>query len=358
MTTPHGPWVSKLIALLGEVPSDTPPEPPPIELPAPVRERLARASELCELAGKLIESVATQFTLLHAACLEAGLMRGERVSVHPQLQRFIPTFVTLLKDQPDAARLVLTLVPRYLDAVAEHNELRRLVELGQLADLDLDKSRGKFHLLDKVRHYFKDYPLLVQLFAAPPVVPAPAPAAAKGGARSLPAVTGRRTAAPTAPIKSGTDVFVSGATRPLAPRPARGGTEQLSITGRAAPRPPAPVRPPDQHEVVRLMVRRLEVQATILDAALALAVAGTGEKLERLPPPLQITARHLAAQLGATPATLASVKVLLADFRTLQAAARQMPPDRTPVVRALSSLRDAPRRYQDVPVLGTLLAAS
>lgn len=258
----------------------TPPPPVP-ELSEPARTRLTEGESLRATAVGLFEQLHDPMSALHAACQLSGVMPSATHRIPKRFELHVAAIVPVLKADQRAAMLATSLCMQYKEALMELDRLDEALRSGQLWELNLERCKGKFFYLTRMRFSLEAYPALAQLF------PSPAASPKKQG--------------PTAP-------FGPIPTAPL-----------LNRTGMTKPLPKLQPTPEQKRMQVVMegqrLVKSMQVKMLILQASLDEALGRPPSTESLLPLPAKHTAKSLAGLLAAENSLRERVEQALARYR-------------------------------------------
>jgi hypothetical protein len=305
----------------------------------PVDAKLAQCEKVIGVVGKLVGLFKDRMLLLHAAGQEARVLPLRPLDLNPRFQLQVNLIADLLRQNREAATLVGSAVMRYLEAPADLERLNALIARRRVDDLHVEQIKGKYLFLTKINVYFKDFPLLYQLFK-----PAQKPGA--------PAAVEPETLGPT-PIRAASGTLNAGrSTAPLqlkdldldaARRSLSGETDHLSLSAN---------RGTGMIETERLVIQGkkllagLDMRMVILKVACDQVLRNQGQtksgSAALLPLPAQETARNVAAVLTEEPQHLERARELIGVYNEVKNALNQRP------------LRDPPRVKHMLTTITTL----
>lgn len=346
-STPLVARISSLLNLLDEKPQAAPAAEaePAVAISGEASARLAQFESVTGTIVKLVTGLKERMALLQAAGQEVRIFPPPPAVVHPKLVPQVPLYADLLRKNQDAAKLVGSAVLRYQEAAVDAEKMQSALGQGDLESINVEHVKGKYLFLCKIQLYFKDFPLLQQLFkpAKPPAPPTPT-------VEQPPAM---RPFGQMAPM---------GAPKPMHRAPNQLGwytkqSEATAVVRKHNPPARAATAPLNAQAQAQKLLQGLELKLLILQAACDPLQAVQRKSAALLPPPAQATAQTLAQALGADADTRARCQALVKTYQQARQLMAQKPVSNPALLKSLlSQLAAAPQAFRGHPLLEPLFA--
>jgi hypothetical protein len=263
---------------------------------------------------KLLTSLKEKMTLLRAVAQDIGVMPPIALNVKPTLAVHQPALVEYLQENRQAAQMVASVVLRFQEAAEDLDVLKRQVAAGNWVAANLEGFKGRYLFLCKMSVYFKDFPLLHQLF-----VPGAAPQPARPQAQPTLPPRPVTPVTPAAPVASGAD----------------GEEDQAGLRERGA-----------------RLLKGLSDRVPTLQAAVSAALGRAPSVTISLSLPAQQTARKLAAMLAGDQSLFNRVQKYLQQIQHAKLLLNQDPiPNPGHLKTVLAMIAGFHVQFQDNPFL-------
>lgn len=349
-------------------------EPPPAYAVVAL-ERVSEGEELREEAVALFEELSQPMAMLNSACQDAGVLPATQHKAPERLEIYRDAVVAVLKADRKAAMTVSSLIIQYQEALAELKKLDAALESGEVHGLNLEKAKGKFFYLTRVRFALQPWPMLLQLFGGAPALGSLAAVAATprqgtGGSGRSPAPRPPGTAhlggagnRDTANLTASAQGAKGQGSRNVSTSslsvgvPSAGGVKK-SKTGALTP-PAASASFETLVEEGLRLVQNLQMKILILQAAAEKAQGKEPQTEGLLPPPARQTADSMAGALAQDRHALKLVQTAVQRYRDVcMMLHRGDPAEHQKLRQGLMDLGTIPLQLGDNAVLAKLFPAA